>query len=124
MRGTRPQFAREDEDSPVLADRLLAAFLAPVIFNISNLILLAVFFRRSRGLGRFLAHDVPMLGSLLLWALLLIPALVGLIIGMDRLIELIGHLFYTHLEHERDQRITIAAWLCLLLAAYLLSRAF
>jgi hypothetical protein len=120
---TKLQPRREDEH-PGLTDRLLAAFLAPVVFNISNLIMVGVLFRRSSpGFGRFLVQDVPKLGSFLLWALLLIPALVGLLIGMDRLIALIGHLFYTHTENERNQAITIAAWVCLLLAAFLLSRA-
>lgn len=115
---------READDSTGLADRLLAAFLFPVALNISLIILLAVFFRRSRGIGRFLIQDLPMLGSFLLWALLVIPALVGLIIGMDRLIHLFGHLFYTNHESDRNTGITIAAWICLFLAAYLLSRAF
>lgn len=112
-----------NEEGGGLADRLLAAFLAPVIFNLSNLILIAVLFRRARGFGRFLFYDVPMLGGFLLWGLLITPALVGLLIGMDRLISLIGHLFYTHAESERNQAITVAAWGGLLLAAYLLSHA-
>ena len=116
--------SQAEEDVGGLADRLLAAFLFPVALNVSLIIMLAVFFRRSRGIGRFLVHDVPMLGSFLLWALLIIPALVGLIIGMDRLIHLIGHLFYTNHESDRNTGITIAAWICLFLAAYLLSRAF
>jgi hypothetical protein len=107
-----------------LTDRLLAAFLAPIVFNLSNLILIAVLFRRARGFGRFLFYDVPMLGSFLLWGLLIIPALIGFLVGMDRLISLIGHLFYTHTESQRNQAITFAAWAGLLLAAFLLSRAF
>jgi hypothetical protein len=124
MRGRLPPSSTNNGDSG-LTDRLLAAFLAPVIFNISNLIMVGLLFRRSSsGFGRFLVQDVPKLGSFLLWALLIIPALVGLIIGMDRLIKLIGHLFYTNTENERDQTVTLAAWVCLLLAAFLLSRAF
>lgn len=121
MRRTR--LPEKSEDTAGIADRLLAAFLAPVIFNISNLILIAVLFRRARGFGRFLFYDVPMLGGFLLWGLLIIPALVGLLIGMDRLISLIGHLFYTHTESERNPAITVAAWGGLLLAAYILSHA-
>lgn len=111
------------EDEGGINDRLLAAFLAPIIFNLSNLILIAVLFRRARGFGRFLFYDVPMLGGFLLWGLLIIPALVGLLIGMDRLISLIGHLFYTNAESERNPAITAAAWGSLLLAAFLLSHA-
>lgn len=114
----------DDEGSSGLSDRLLAAFLAPVVFNLSNLIMLAMIFRRSHGIGRLLTHDVAQLGSFLLWALLIVPALAGLLMGMDRLISLLGHLFYTHTESEQEPALTLAAWAGLILAAFLLSRMF
>lgn len=124
MEPRRAQRAPEDDEGTGYADRLLAAVLAPIAFNISNLIMIACLFRRSSsGIGRFIVNDLPMLGDFLLWGLFIIPAVVGFLVGMDRLILLIGHLFLTHSESERDGRITLAAWFGLILSAYLLSHA-
>lgn len=114
----------EENDEPLgLTDRLFAAVLAPVVFNISVIIVLAVFFRRSRFIGRVLYNDIPLLGNfLLLLALVIFPALIGLFIGTARFITLLGHFFYTNMEHERDVLITVTAWACLFLVAFLLSR--
>jgi len=110
-----------DDDQPDLQDRLLAAILAPITFNISILILLAVFFRRSRFIGRVLYNHPHELNIFLLIALFILPALIGLLIGTARFITLLGHFFYTNMEHEKNTGITIAAWACLLLAAYCIS---
>jgi hypothetical protein len=121
VRSRRPP---EEDDEPLsISDRLFAAVLAPVAFNISVIIVLAVFFRRSRFIGRFLYNDIPLLGSFLLLALVILPALAGLFMGTARFITLLGHFFYTNMESEKDARITVAAWACLFLVAYLLSRA-
>jgi hypothetical protein len=112
----------ENDEPPSLSDRLFAAVLAPVVFNISVIIVLAVFFRRSRFIGRVLYNDIPLLGNFLLLALAILPALIGLFIGTARFITLLGHFFYTNMEHEKDAVITVAAWACLFLVAYLLSR--
>lgn len=121
MRSRRTTDTDEDDTNPGLADRLLAAVLAPVVFNFSIIVVLAVFFRRSRGFGRILTHDIALLGNYLLWGLLILPALIGLLIGTSRFATLLGHFFYTNLEHERNSGITVAAWGCLFLVAYLLS---
>jgi hypothetical protein len=113
----------DEVEPPGFTDRLFAAILAPIVFNISILIVLAVFFRRSRFIGKVIYNDIPLLGSFLLSALVILPALTGLLIGTGRFITLFGHFFYTNMEHEKDARITVAAWACLFLIAYLLSRA-
>lgn len=119
----RNHLSPEKDDEPVsLSDRLFAAVLAPVVFNISVIIVLAVFFRRSRFIGRVLYNDVQLLGGTLLLALVILPALIGLFMGTGRFVTLLGHFFYTNMEHEKDARITVAAWVCLFLVAYLLSR--
>lgn len=112
-----------DDDQPGIADRLFAAVLAPIVFNISIVIILATFFRRSRFIGRVLANDIHALGGFLLFALLILPALLGLIVGTSRFITLLGHFFYTNMEHEKDAHITVAVWACMFLVAYVLSHA-
>jgi hypothetical protein len=124
MKGRHPLHSAEDDESPGLTDRLLAAVIAPIVFNFSIIVVLAVFFRRSRGLGRILYSDISLLGSVLFWGLLILPAMIGLLIGTARFATLLGHFFYTNMEHEKDARITVASWACLFLVAYLLSRAF
>ena len=113
----------ENDEALSLSDRLLAAVLAPVAFNISVIILLAVLFRRSRFIGKVLYNDIQLLGNFLLLALVILPALTGFFTGTARFITLLGHFFYTNMEHENDARITAAAWACLFLVAYLLLRA-
>lgn len=123
MTGNSSRNALEDNEPPGLADRLGAAVLAPIVFNISILIVLSTFFRRSGAIGRILFNHSYFSGSFLWLALALLPALAGYLIGTARFITLLGHFFYTHMEHEKDARVTVAAWGCLFLLAYLISRA-
>jgi hypothetical protein len=110
-----------EEDQPSLGDRLLTAVIAPIAFNLSIIILLAVFFRRSRFIGRILYNQLHAPFSILLIVLVAIPALIGLVIGMSRFITLLGHFFYTNLEHEKNLGITLFVWFCLLLTTYCVS---
>lgn len=99
------------------------AFLAPIFFNISIIIVLAVVFRRTRFLGRFLFYQTHWSGALILLIAGLLPALAGFAMGTSRFAILLGHFFYTNMENEKELGITLACWLTLLAIAYLLSGA-
>lgn len=98
-----------------VGDRLIAAVAAPFAFNLA-LVLLAGLFRWRRGIaGLFVLHPA------LLVALVLVPAVVGLVSGIDRLAQFVGHSFFVNPPAERDARITIAIWGSLFACAYLLA---
>jgi hypothetical protein len=99
------------------------AVLAPIFFNLSVLIVIALFFRRSRYLGKFLFYQPHWHWSLIFLVAIVIPALAGFAMGAPRSATLLGHLFYTNMDHEKDITKTFAAWAALFLVAYLLSGA-
>lgn len=99
------------------------AVLAPIFFNISIIIVLAVVFRHTRYLGRFLFYQAHWPGALILLIAGLFPALAGFMLGTNRFAVLLGHFFYTNMEDEKDMGITLACWLTLIAIAYLLSGA-
>lgn len=102
---------------------MLAAVLAPIALNISIIILLAAFFRRSRIVGRTLFANFQELGWVIISGLIVVPFLIGLLIGTSRFATFLGHLFYTNMLHERDIRMTLTAWGLLLMLTFLVSIA-
>jgi hypothetical protein len=109
----------ESNTTVVWWERVLAALIAPVVFNASLLILFGLFFRKRYWLQSHLTLPVAV------WIVLLtVPAAVGFLLGFNRLVWLIGHSFWTHLSHERDRRITISIWACLGLCAFAVSQAW
>lgn len=108
-------------EQPGLADRMLMAVLAPIVFNFSIIIVIAMFFRRSRYLGRYLVYPADISGSLVFLAVCVFPAIAGFLMGSRRFATLLGHFFYTNMDHEKDTAKTIAVWAGLILLAYLLA---
>lgn len=106
---------------PSFQERLLMAVLAPIFFNLSILIVLAVFLRRSLRLGAYLFYHPHWPGALIFLIAVALPALAGFTMGVKRFATLLGHFFYTNMEHEKDVKITLASWVGFLLIAYLLS---
>jgi hypothetical protein len=90
-----------------LTDRLVAAFLAPLAFNIFLLICACVVLRRASPwhLGPW-----PWDGPTAAWALVLLPALAGFVGGTDGLVALAGHAFLTHAEPEQRWWATLLIW--------------
>ena len=118
-----PRFQPEEDLSPTLAERLLMAALAPVVFNVSIVIALSTVFKRSRVVDRFLLHSGATTSLWLLGFLLIgVPALAGFMLGVNRCAVWLGHLFLTNMEHEKDLLKTALAWGCLFLTAYLFSK--
>lgn len=105
------RFRSEEDLPPTLADRLLMAVLAPVVFNVSIVIALGTLFRRSSTLDNFLLHSSGDSSPWLLGFLLVgVPALAGFILGVNRCAVWLGHLFFTNMEHEKDPYKTGFAW--------------
>jgi hypothetical protein len=119
----KSQQSDEKNEQPSLQDRLLMAVLAPIIFNISIIIVLAIALRRSRSIGRFLFYQAHWSGFLVVLVAGFLPAIAGFMMGTSKFATLLGHFFYTNMEHEKDMRKTIASWLSLFIIAYLLSGA-
>lgn len=113
-----------EESEPISwQDRLLAGFLAPLVFNLSLFIVLMMLSRHSRSLTKFALVQTYWHGIMLLISLFLLPALVGFLIGTHKLTTLLGHFFYTNMEHEKDMSKTILAWLVFFAVTFLVSRS-
>lgn len=89
--------------------RLLAAAIAIPLFEVS--LFLGVYaaggFRRSSNF--FLS--IPAWVHVVYCS---VAIAVGLVFGFRGLIWLLGHLFMTHFESERNERMTLALWLAIL----------
>ncbi|MDO5693969.1 MAG: hypothetical protein Q4G70_16070 [Pseudomonadota bacterium] len=111
--GSRP---RNQEPSPGLVDRLLCAVLGPVFVNVSILLTLAVFKKNYFGdwwFSNFFSiwawsnlptHKAPLVLTVL------VPAVLGFLLGSKHFATLIGHMFYTNHPNERSEWITGAIW--------------
>jgi hypothetical protein len=96
-------------------ERVLAALVASVVFNLSTFLLLAVFLRGVRGIpGTTFLPPIALVATLTV-----VPAIAGFCLGFTRLVPLLGHTFYTNPESERDLRITVAIWLAFAVCTYL-----
>lgn len=117
----KSQQSQEENERPSIQDRLLMAVLAPIVFNISIIFVLVLVFRRSRILGRLMFYQAHWSGFFVVLVAGLLPAIAGFMMGTSKFSTLLGHFFYTNMEHEKDIRKTIACWVCLFVAAYALS---
>ncbi len=109
------------EVSPSLQDRLLMAFLGPIVFNISVLVAIAVLFNHTWYARKYLFYPMHWKLAPVLVVGVVFPAIAGFMLGVQRFESLLGHLFFTHDEGERDLAKTFGIWGALLAIAYLLS---
>ncbi len=116
---------RETEDkrnaTPGLQDRLLMAFLGPIVFNISVLVAIAVLFNHTWYARKYLFYPMHWKLAPVLAVGVALPSVAGFMLGVQRFERLLGHLFFTHDDGDRDIAITFGLWAVLLLIAYLLS---
>lgn len=101
-----------------LSDRVLAALLFPLFFNLALIIYAVVVSRRARMLASLMyVYTVTGRGSILF---VVLPAVVGFMAGSAGTAKLLGHAFWTHAEPERNISHTLAVWVflggCLYLA--------
>lgn len=105
-----------------MAERLAMAVLAPVMFNVSILIMIGTFFKRGRFLEKLLAPTLLTSPWLLGFLLIGVPAITGFVLGVNRLATLLGHFFMTNDGEEKSLLKTLCAWGSLFLLVYCISR--
>ena len=101
---TEPQ-ERADAERETLVHRLLAALVAIPVFELSLYLALGQFSGQWSQYA-FLTKVPLWIHGLYVGA----ASIVGLILGFKGITWLLGHLFLTHFENERDPRITGALW--------------
>lgn len=109
-------------EEPDLHERLLMAILAPIFFNLSILIVLWTFFRRSIDLAKLLVYQTHWSYISFFLIAVVLPALVGFRLGAEKCAVLLGHLFCTNMEHERNLIKTLLAWGAIFFFAYLVAQ--
>ncbi len=114
---------RKEEEQPDLMDRLLTAILAPIFFNVAVLIVVFVFFSKSKSMKFLFVRGVPTSATGLSTTTILIgiPALVGFIGGSIKFVKFLGHSFLTNSPAEQDWIKTLGIWLIIFFAAFVLS---
>lgn len=91
-----------------LSDRVLAALLFPLFFNLALIIYAVVVSRRARMLASLIyVYTMTGRGSILF---VVLPAVVGFIAGSAGTAKLLGHAFWTHTAAERNIACTLAVW--------------
>jgi hypothetical protein len=102
---SRKRVSSSPDESEGLGWRLVAALLAIPIFEISLFLGMYLVFP-SRGMGHvFLAIPLWVHGVYVGAA-----AAVGLLFGFSGIVWLLGHLFFTHHENERNPLVTGLLW--------------
>jgi hypothetical protein len=92
-----------------LADRIVAALLAPLVFILSLLIVYFVFFRRSVPSSHpWIITSVRDVYGIIL-AAVICPAIFGFAAGTDGVVSALGHMFLTH-PRDKNIRKTLIYW--------------
>src|ERR1043165_3046253 len=104
------QWREKDAGGPNLLDRLLAALLAPLFFNVSAFVMLAIYFRRFPWSTNELYYRNLQRIPWLLLLFTVIAGIVGFIWGTRGFADFLGHAFYTHTEQKRNRLITASIW--------------
>lgn len=103
-----------------LPDRIIAAVLVPLFFNLSIFLALSAFISYYRPRWVYFGlFGIPSFSYLVVFWIL--PALIGLALGTLRVANLLGHLFFTHTHpHDNDWRVTTGLW-CLVIGLWVLA---
>lgn len=102
----RRQKEQEELEREPFVYRLAAAFVAIPAFCVSLYLSIVVLLSGSR-LSAYVILEIPLFVHLLY---MLLAACTGLLFGFRGLTWLLGHLFMTHLESERNSIITVGLW--------------
>jgi hypothetical protein len=101
----RPSSRKPIEQPEGLGFRLLAAIIAVPIFELSLYLGLYATVGARRSLYYFLSLPMWFHGAFIGLAIA-----VGLFSGFKGITWLLGHLFFTHFERDRNWRVTVALW--------------
>lgn len=93
----RQRSGQEDEENGFV-DRLIAAILAPFLFNFGNFILLMFGHRETRVVWK---APLSFLCAPLFPILAVLPVVMRMIFGTNGVLSFLGHAFYTHVEKSR-----------------------
>lgn len=108
--------SRSSSHGTSLSDRLIAAVLSPLFFNVALLIVAATS-RRGHMFGSLMyLYTSSGLGGILMLAL---PAAVGFVMGSSGLGKLMGHAFMTNTGAERNIILTLMVWCAFAVCFYL-----
>src|SRR4051812_48284741 len=99
-----------DDEPPSLLDRIITALLAPLFFNISAVVMIAVYYRDHRYL-RWLAlrPSSRWLHAAMLFSI--VAAIAGFVFGSKGFASFLGHCFYTNEESQQNPLITALIWI-------------
>ena len=106
------QTTDNENEEITLFDRLFTAVLAPIVFNISIILIASEIFGKSMRLGFYhrgswLSDPVFLIGCVVL------PTILGFILGSSAFATLLGHFFYTNHESKRSTSMTCIVWVVL-----------
>lgn len=100
---------RNQEPAVTLDERLIAALLTPLMFNVAVIIVVAMASRRVHYMFFNLTRVYHALGSGAI-LMLVAPAIVGFVAGFDGTVKIFGHAFRTHHEPQRSWTATALVW--------------
>lgn len=117
----KKQLNENAKEEITLLDRALTAIVAPILFNFSILLIASQIFGKALRVGHYqrmswLSDPLFLIGCVLM------PTLLGFILGSSAFATLLGHFFYTNHESERSTKMTCTVWVVLFVTAYLLSK--
>jgi sterol desaturase/sphingolipid hydroxylase (fatty acid hydroxylase superfamily) len=97
-------------------DRILAAVIAPIAFNVSTFIVAAVIYKSLLfSIRTQLTHSLFSTGYVIVFVFL--PSIIGFLFGTSGFISFLGHSFYTHMEGKRNFLITMGIWSSMVISA-------
>lgn len=115
-----------EEENPSLLDRLIAAIIAPIVFNFCVIITIAFWYsflpRRTIYLFNPFRKLLFLSGEFILAISIILPLLAGFLLGMIRFANLIGILFPFGTDENPKYIKTIIAWILLTLYAYMYAK--
>ncbi len=106
---TRRGRASLSEDRVTLGERLVAALLTPIFFNVAVVIGVAVMSQKTFYTWPGLTRTYLALGKGA-WLCVAVPAAVGFLAGSEGTARIFGHAFLTHREGEKNLWITALVW--------------
>ena len=97
-----------------LSERVFMAGLAPIFFNLAMII--TVVYDTSPFRAMYTLKRMYFTSGPTGWLMVLIPAIVGFLAGIDGSARWLGHAFWTHHPNERSWIATVLVWVGFLLA--------
>lgn len=115
-----------EEEKPSLFDRLIAAIIAPIVFNFCVITTIAFWYsflpRRTIYFFNPFRRLIFLSGEFILAISIILPIVAGFLLGLTRFGNLIGILFPFGTDDNPNYIKTIFAWILLTLYAYIYAK--